>query len=139
MLDTNVVFDWLLFRDPACDQLNEAISSGAVHWIATPEMAAEADHVLARGTLDAWLHRRAEFLRLRSEWMALAPVQSDLVPGQKILCSDPDDQKFIDLATTLPATWLLTRDNALLKLHARARLAGVRICRPRDWRLQPDS
>jgi hypothetical protein len=49
-------------------------------------------------------------------------------------CTDPADQKFIDLAVAERAQWLLSRDKALLRL---ARLAGkrfaLRIGTPETW------
>jgi predicted nucleic acid-binding protein len=49
-------------------------------------------------------------------------------------CTDPDDQKFIDLALSVPGSWLVSRDRAVLKLRRRAALAaGVHIVRPDEW------
>ncbi len=50
------------------------------------------------------------------------------------LCSDPDDQKFIQLAWAARASWLLTKDKALLKLARRTRKAGLfAIVTPQGW------
>jgi len=50
-------------------------------------------------------------------------------------CTDPDDQKFIDLAATSGAQWLISRDRAVLKLRKRAfALAQLRIVSPAEWR-----
>ena len=51
VLDTNVVLDWLYFRDPRCVLLNDAIAAHRVQWIATATMRDEIEHVLARGSL----------------------------------------------------------------------------------------
>ena len=48
-------------------------------------------------------------------------------------CTDPDDQKFIDLALSLPGATLLSRDRAVLKLARRARPLGMTIVTPQAW------
>ncbi|MGB3427088.1 MAG: PIN domain-containing protein, partial [Burkholderiaceae bacterium] len=47
-----------------------------------------------------------------------------------IACTDPHDQKFLDLAYTARADWLVTKDKALLKLARRARRDGLLIFIP---------
>jgi predicted nucleic acid-binding protein len=135
VLDTNVVFDWLLFNDPGCEAVGRAITSGTVRWVATASMVDEADHVLARGSLDFWRHRHEEFRRSREAWLHRVSAPEPLGPGRQLRCSDPDDQQFIDLAVSLPAAWLLTRDKALLRLRARANRAGVIVAVPGTWDL----
>ena len=40
-------------------------------------------------------------------------------------CTDPDDQKFLDLALHAHAKWLVSRDKALLRLARKARPLGL--------------
>ena len=49
VLDTNVVLDWLVFRDSSSSSLAAAISQRQVHWVATAGMRNELDDVLRRG------------------------------------------------------------------------------------------
>jgi predicted nucleic acid-binding protein len=53
--------------------------------------------------------------------------------AQRLICSDRDDQVFIDLAICARVDWLITHDRALLKLARRALRFGVRVVRPVDW------
>jgi len=48
-------------------------------------------------------------------------------------CSDPDDQKFVDLAWHWPVQWLVSRDRAVLKLARSARARGLAIITPARW------
>jgi predicted nucleic acid-binding protein len=74
------------------------------------------------------LATEARFGILRG-WDRLAtPVER--VFAAPFACSDPADQKFLDLAYTARADWLVTRDNALLKLARRARRDGLKILTP---------
>ena len=51
--------------------------------------------------------------------------------GHHNRCTDPDDQKFLDLAIALGRC--MNRDRAVLKL-ARRRPLGVTIVSPQHWR-----
>ncbi|MBX3622048.1 MAG: PIN domain-containing protein [Rhizobacter sp.] len=50
----------------------------------------------------------------------------------RLRCTDPDDQKFIDLAVA-NARWLVSRDRAVLKLARRAALFGLQVVSPDRW------
>jgi uncharacterized protein len=133
VLDTNVVFDWLVFENPAVAPIVSALEAGTLSWVATQAMQDEMAHVLQRGltsrpVLDpgAW--------QLAWQRHALM-VEPPVLPLHAPRCSDPDDQKFIDLAIGVRATWLLTRDRALLKLARRARAYGVAVLTPERWSL----
>ena len=137
VLDTNVVLDWLLFRNPDCAALGAALLAGDVRWLATAAMRSELAHVLDRGHLDG---RNADEAALWSLWdrhsvQVSAPVPPS-PPGHP-RCSDPDDQKFIDLAVACDARWLLSRDRAVLKLARRLRELGVDTLPPDRWAMPP--
>ena len=133
VLDTNVVLDWLLFRNPGCAALDAALTAGAVRWIATAAMRDELAHVLGRGRLDPW---QPDLPALWTAWdrhcSLVATPLATATPGRP-RCSDPDDQKFIDLAVTAPARWLVSRDRAVLKLARRLRELGVHVTPPGQW------
>ena len=133
VLDTNVVLDLLLFRDPECAALQATMSAAGVRWVATGAMRDELAHVLARGSLDAWNPDRAA---LWAQWDRLCvelPVPERGGPDGRLRCNDPDDQKFIDLALACGARWLVSRDRAVLKLARRLRERGVEAVTPGAW------
>lgn len=135
VLDTNVVLDWLLFRDPECALLGEYLHTGGARWLASAAMRDELEHVLARGGFERW---RPDLPALRATWDRLAMLRAEPpapvpVPGARLRCSDPDDQKFIDLALAEGARWLLSRDRAVLKLARAARALGLEILPPGRW------
>lgn len=135
VLDTNVVLDWLMFDDPHGLAWGGAVGSGRLAWIATDAMRAEFAHVLARGLATA---RGADIPTLLDAWDRHAMPASE-APASNLVCADPDDQKFLDLALHAGAAWLVTRDRELLRLRARALPRGVCILKPdetaRDTRL----
>ena len=71
VLDTNVVLDWLVFRDPGCKALGAAIESGQVRWLAAEALRRECDTVLARGVGAAWA---PDLGALAETWQRLAVI-----------------------------------------------------------------
>ena len=134
VIDSQSLFDWMVFRNPACAHWNEALAGQSWEWIFTSEMKAEFDFVAAKGFGERW---PVDADALAATWARHGrAVDSPAPPGaaDRLHCTDPDDQKFIDLAIAARAHTLVTRDKALLKL-ARKALArhGLRICRPEAW------
>lgn len=122
ILDTNALLDWRVFKDPAAQPIADAILSGQMRWIACPSMEQEWHQVWPRSYLKAWLpdpmltltvFQHAEFV--------------DEPPRGPYRCKDPDDQVFIDLALHVGASWLFSKDAALLKIARRARPHGLQI------------
>jgi len=134
VLDTNVVLDWLVFRDPGIVAIAAAVADGRLRWLATARMRAELAAVLARATLSRWTSDTAAALAGFDRHAAIRPPP----PPAPLLCTDPDDQDFVDLALAERADWLVTRDHALLALARRARPLGVKVVRPAHWRPAAD-
>jgi len=133
VLDTNVVFDWLLFCNPDCDHLGAWLRSGQGRWLASPSMRAELAHVLGLGRLDKWRPREAALWATWDRLSVPADEPAPASPAARLRCTDADDQKFIDLALASGARWLLSRDRAVLKLARKARERGLTIQTPADW------
>jgi predicted nucleic acid-binding protein len=132
VLDTNVVLDWLVFRNPEGQPLFDAIERRQLRWIVTEPMRDELLHVLGRGVAAAYapdLPRIVESWRKLSEVATPPALQGD---ARRLLCTDTDDQKFIDLALA-EARWLVSRDRAVLKLARRASRLGLHVIPPARW------
>ena len=129
VLDTNVVLDWLLFRSPEGLAVGLQVTTGRWRWIATATMRDELNHVLQRGNFVRW---QVDPVAIDAAWAE--HCQEVIAPSQAVrfLCSDPDDQKFIDLAVAA-APRLLTQDRAVLKLARRLRKVGVEVLTPSAW------
>lgn len=124
VLDTNVVLDLLLFDDPATPPLQEALQAGTLQWIATPVMREELARVLAYPHI---VPRLAHYQLSADAVLAAFDRQVQLVdvaPRAPLICKDPDDQKFIDLALAHQAQ-LLSKDHAVLRLKKRLLAQGV--------------
>lgn len=131
VLDTNIVLDWLLFEDASVATLACAVEAGQLRWIATASMRLEAERVLTRAAFARW---RPDIARCLARWDSAAETLADPEPAPASLrCTDPDDQKFVDLAVAHRAQWLITRDRALLRLARRGRERGLTIRPAAGW------
>jgi hypothetical protein len=134
VIDTQSLLDWLVFRDPVCKDWSAILGGVEWQWIFTSPMKAEFDFVAAQGFGPRW---PVDVEAVSAAWARhgrLVDEPAALGAGMRLACSDPDDQKFIDLAIAARAEVLVTRDKALLKLARRAAgHHGVRVCRPPEW------
>lgn len=138
VLDTNVVLDWLVFRNAGVQGLAQAVEAGTVQWIGCSRMHDELVHVLTHVDLAGHAFNAEHVLTSVMKSMRRVPCPSAL-PLQRLRCTDPSDQVFIDLALHERARWLVTRDRALLKLARRAAPLGVQVVTPERWQLEAGS
>jgi putative PIN family toxin of toxin-antitoxin system len=133
VLDTNVWLDWLVFDDPGIAPLAAAVAAGAAEVVVDAAVEAELARVLGYPFGDRTLAaaRQAECLaRCRSIARGVDSANGAHAAGLLPKCSDPDDQKFLELALICNAAYLVTRDRALLDL-ARRKGIPFRIVEPR--------
>ena len=133
MLDTNVCLDLFVFRDPAVAALREALESGEVIGTTSDACRDEWKRVLGYPLL-----RLDETARDAAvvEYDAVMRIADQIRPLGFALprCADEDDQKFLELAAGCSARWLLSRDDALLKLARRTKREGwFEILAPAAW------
>jgi predicted nucleic acid-binding protein len=133
VIDTQVVMDWLVFRNPAVQPLFGAVTSGRLRWLVAPAMREELLHVLGRGVAARFAPDLA-FVQASFDTHATPVAAAE--PSPRLVCRDPDDQKFIDQALASGARWLVSRDKALLALKKRAALRGLLILPPERWALE---
>lgn len=134
VLDTNIWLDWLVFDDAAVRPLRDAFSAGKLEIAIDPPCLEELHRVLGYPEfgLDA-ARQDALLAQVRYGTMSIDSTHSAPLP----LCSDPDDQKFLELAREARADWLISKDKALCRLGiARLRAAGFRVGTPQQWERQ---
>ena len=132
VIDTNVCLDLLVFHDPRWASLLAALESGAV------EAVTRAD---CRDEYNVVLHYK--HLPLDDGSRPLAAARFDalvkvVAPAASLVrlpvCTDRDDQKFLEVARDAGAAVLITKDKALLKLARKTAQAGMfRIMLPEAW------
>ena len=133
VLDTNVCLDLFVFRDPRWNALLEALNSGTIAAFTRDDCRMEWLIVLDYPHLPLTEADkpaiRAEFDRLIT-CLPAASVNTFGLP----LCSDTDDQKFLELSLQAGAAQLITKDKALLKLAKKTARKGMfAILPPQAW------
>jgi predicted nucleic acid-binding protein len=136
VLDTNVVLDWLVFRDPRVSALTAAVRTGRLRWLSCPAMRAELARMLASVRLARWSPDAGAVLAAHDRFAHACADPAGLSLARPH-CSDVDDQVFVDLALTEGARWLLTHDRALLRLARRGARHGLAILTPQRWAPEP--
>ena len=141
VLDTNVVLDLLHFDDATTRPLRLALETGRLRcavaeatleeWrrvLAYPEFGLDPTQQAAQVARYQALSERAEAFEADAGLPHEGtPIHYGLLsaPGERPVwsrmprCSDPDDQKFIELAAATGAQALVSKDRAVLKLHRR--------------------
>jgi uncharacterized protein len=136
VLDTNVWLDWLVFDEPTLAPLRAAHAAGRVEIVMDAACEAELARVLAydlgKHTIGAKAQAsciercRGVAKRVEMPVTATAPSAASGVGSASATiaaglprCSDPDDQKFLELALASRADVLVTKDQALLDLARR--------------------
>ena len=124
ILDTNIILDTFVFNDPAAKPLRDRLQSGNLQWIATAPMREELERVLAYPKIV----KRLEYYQLQADYVMGQfdrLVQTvEVAVKAPIVCKDPDDQKFIDLAVA-HKTLVLSKDNAVLCMKKRLLALGA--------------
>lgn len=130
VLDTNVLLALWLFRDPVVEPLRAALATGELRAFRSAATDAEFAEVLGRPALFSVAPERQA--ALLATWQAASSLVEAIQPAPWV-CRDPLDQKFLDLAVSAGANWLITRDRDLLKLARKARRQALVIVTPARW------
>lgn len=125
VLDTNIVLDLFVFADAAAQPLKAALADRALHWLATPAMREELARVLAYPQIGPRLAFHALQAQDVLDGFDRHAQLVDAPAKAPVTCSDPDDQKFIDLAVARQAL-LLSKDRAVLSMNKRLAAWSVR-------------
>jgi putative PIN family toxin of toxin-antitoxin system len=132
VIDTNVCLDLFVFRDPRWASLLAALESGAVEAVTRSDCRDEYLIVLhyPHLPLDDGTRPDAE-ARFDALIRVVAPDSRAI---RLPVCTDRDDQKFLEIARDADAAILVTKDKALLKLAKKTAREGLfRIMTPDAW------
>jgi predicted nucleic acid-binding protein len=128
VLDTHVWLDWLAFDDPSVAPLKAAVAADRAEIYLDAPCEAELERVLGYPIARRVAARELQVTRLAEARRMARRPERELEEGERASlprCSDPDDQKFLELALAARAGVLLTRDRALLQLARRVPFAII--------------
>ncbi len=127
VLDTNVVLNWLFFKDAATvGTITPLLTTH--QWVSTPWMQREATRVAHSPHLAKYAFAQA-FASLEAGFIQNAHFV-ETIATSPLRCRDPDDQAFLNLAQQTQSHLLLTLDRDLLKLKKAAEKLGLKILAP---------
>jgi putative PIN family toxin of toxin-antitoxin system len=132
VIDTNVCLDLFVFRDPRWASLLAALENGRLEAVTRADCRDEYLIVLHYAHLplddDTRPDAAARFDAL------IRVVAPDSRAIRLPVCTDRDDQKFLEIARDADAAILVTKDKALLKLARKTARDGLfRIMTPEAW------
>ena len=127
VLDTNVVLDLLHFADAAALPIQHAIEDHRARCYVSANTHAELSRVLTYPEFKLAASAQAAWLARYQSWFS--DFQTIQATHRKLpRCSDPDDQMFLELAASIPADFLISKDKAVLALKHHA--LGFKILTP---------
>ena len=132
VIDTNVCLDLFVFRDPRWASLLAALESGAVDAVTRADCRDEYLFVLHYPHLPLDESTRPDAAARFDKLIRVVAPDSRAV--RLPVCTDRDDQKFLEIARDAGADILVTKDKALLKLAKKTLREGLfRIMTPEVW------
>jgi putative PIN family toxin of toxin-antitoxin system len=151
ILDTNTLLDWLLFNDRSVAGIRQRHEDRTIRLIATLRMRDELALVIARPQFEKHFNETRQVEQLVAEFDALVhlvPAPPTLLSDpHPLLCKDPDDQIFIDLALASSPCILVSKDKLVLAVAKRLKKwlmaqgaenrPQVIICRPGEFPTLP--
>ena len=125
VLDTNVILDLLVFKDPAAEPIRLALDAQRVDAVRTAASLFELMDVIGRPAFKLSPEEQAAIIRT---WVSSTRLLEDAaIDPAPFACCDLDDQVFIDMAFSVRPALLLSKDLRVLELGAIAQRHGVEI------------
>ncbi len=124
ILDTNVCLDLFVFHDKHCNELLSIIKKGIVKVVTRYDCKNEWLRVLTYPSLSLNESIRQKCISEYNEMVSCCEFPQKNYSALPV-CTDEDDQKFLELAYDSNARFLLTKDKALLKLSKKTKTANL--------------
>lgn len=136
ILDTNIVLDWLVYRDEGVAALQLAVDRSLVEIITHAPAIDELRRVLAYPRFKLTTREQQDTLERYTAQTRLvtlpAGAMDERLPPGFPRCRDRDDQHFLMLAHHERDAALVSKDVDLLTLTMRARKFGITVLDPRQ-------
>ena len=133
VLDTNVILDLLVFRDPTTEPIRLLLDAKLVDAVRSETSMLELVDVIQRPLFK--LSREAQEIVLQTWKSNSRMLENNAIEPAPFICRDTDDQVFLDMAYSIRPALLLSKDLWVLELRASAKHHGVEISNQYD-RLQ---
>jgi len=125
VLDTNVILDLLVFKDPSAEPIRLLLDAKLVDAVRNEASILELVDVIQRPTFK--LSREEQEIILQAWESSTRLLENAAIESAPFTCRDLDDQVFINMAYSLRPALLLSKDLRVLELQAIAKRHGVEI------------
>lgn len=123
VIDTNVCLDLFVFKDPRWQQLMQQLCDGSITAITRKECREEWLSVLHYQHLPINDENRTQFQAQFDQYIQCVDVSNKTI--KLPICTDKDDQKFLEISRDAGVDVLITKDKALLKLAKKLQKLGL--------------
>ena len=131
VLDTNVILDLLVFKDPSAEPIRLLLDAKLVDAVRSEASILELVDVIQRPTFK--LSREEQEIILQAWESSTRLLENAAIESAPFFCRDTDDQIFLDMAYSIRPALLLSKDLRVLELHASAKSHGVEISNRYDY------
>ncbi len=135
MLDTNVILDLLVFKDPSAEPLRLMLDAKIVDAVRSEASMLELVDVIQRPIFK--LSQQEQEMILQA-WESLTRLlENTAIESAPFICRDLDDQIFLDMAYSIRPAVLFSKDLRVLELRVSAKGHGVEITNQYDYLQAP--
>lgn len=125
VLDTNIILDLLVFKDPSAEPIRLLLDAKLVDAIRTSASMAELMDVIGRPTFK--LSREDQETIVQAWESSTRLLENEAIEPAPFTCRDLDDQVFLDMAYSIRPALLLSKDLRVLELQTIAKRHGIEI------------
>jgi putative PIN family toxin of toxin-antitoxin system len=125
VLDTNVILDLLVFKDPSTEPIRLLLDAKLVDAVRTSASMAELMDVIGRPTFK--LSREDQETIVQAWESGTRLLENEAIEPAPFTCRDLDDQVFLDMAYSIRPALLLSKDLRVLELQTIAKRHGIEI------------
>jgi putative PIN family toxin of toxin-antitoxin system len=130
VLDTNVILDLLVFKDPTAEPIRHLLDAKLVDAVRSEASMLELIDVIQRPMFK--LSREEQDIILQAWESVTRLLENAAIESAPFTCRDLDDQIFLDMAYSIRPALLLSKDLLVLELRPKAKPHGVEITNQYD-------
>jgi putative PIN family toxin of toxin-antitoxin system len=131
VLDTNVILDLLVFKDPTAEPIRHLLDAKLVDAVRSEASMLELVDVIQRPIFKLSQQEQEIILLV---WESLTRLlENTAIESAPFICRDTDDQIFLDMAYSIRPAVLFSKDLRVLELRVSAKGHGVEITNQYDY------
>jgi putative PIN family toxin of toxin-antitoxin system len=135
VLDTNVILDLLVFKDPSTEPIRLMLDAKLVDAVRSEASMLELVDVIQRPIFK--LSQQEQEMILQAWEGVTRLLENTAIESAPFICRDLDDQIFLDMAYSIRPAVLFSKDLRVLELRVSAKGHGVEITNQYDYLQAP--